>query len=288
VTKTPKDMGYSGRMPWKQTSVMNERTILISEYLSGDYSVSELARRRGVSRKTIYKWIERYERDPGGGLKDLARAPHRHPNAMSPEMEQRILQWKAQRPLWGAPKIHSRLRDDPKCPAESTVSLVLQRHGLTRRARRRAGATPTAGPLAVPLGPNALWCIDFKGWVSLGNGRRCDPLTVTDAYSRYLLCCQGIEGSTGWLTVRPLLEAIFREYGLPTAIRSDNGPPFASVGLGGLSRLSIWWLRLGIAVERIAPGHPEQKRPARTPAPDFERGGFKSAQRQPVLPAASL
>lgn len=237
---------------------MNERVILISEYLSGDYCLSVLARRRGISRKTAYKWIQRYEADPAEGLEDLSRRPHHHPNALSEGMVQRILEWKDRYPLWGAPKIHSKLKGLADCPAESTVSNVLFRLGLTRKARRRSKATPTAGPLANIQAANQVWCADFKGWFRTGDGRRCDPLTISDAYSRYLLCCRGISGSTGWLTVKPLFERTFREHGLPRAIRTDNGSPFASVGLMGLSPLSVWWLRLGIELERIEPGHPEQ------------------------------
>jgi len=238
--------------------MMDERTILAGEYLLGDYTISELARRRGISRKTAYKWLERYERENVAGLEDLSRAPHHHPNAISAEMELRILEWKVRRPLWGAPKIHSKLKALADCPAESTVSNVLRRHGLTRALRRRRGATPSAGPLEQSRGANEIWCADFKGWFRTGDGQRCDPLTISDAYSRYLLCCRGLGGSTGGLIVKPLFEAIFREYGMPAAIRTDNGPPFASAGLGGLSVLSVWWLRLGIRLERIQPGHPEQ------------------------------
>jgi len=232
--------------------------IMIGEHLSGVASIAELARRRGVSRKTAHKWIARYDRESEAGLQDRSRAPHHHPNAVSAEVERLILEWKARYPLWGAPKIHSKLLGRADCPAESTVSNVLQRHGLTRQVRRRARATPSPGPLGTALGPNDLWCVDFKGWFLTGNGRRCDPLTISDAYSRYLLCCQGLSGSTGRRVVQPLFERVFREYGLPVAIRSDNGSPFASVGLAGLSQLSVWWLRLGIALERIVPGHPEQ------------------------------
>lgn len=231
---------------------------MISDYLSGDYSIAELARRRGVSRKTVYKWIARYEREPAPGLADASRAAHHHPNAISPQVEAAILAWKAQRPLWGAPKIHSKLTGRADCPAESSVSNVLRRHGLTRQVRRRHPVPSNGGPMQGLLGPNELWCVDFKGWFRLGNGERCDPLTMTDAYSRYLLCCQGMVGATGQLAVQPLFENIFREYGLPVAIRSDNGAPFASTGLGRLSQLSVWWLRLGIGLDRIAPGHPEQ------------------------------
>jgi transposase InsO family protein len=245
-------------MPWKETCVKNERTVMISEYLSGDFSVAELARRRGISRKSVYKWIERYEAGKEPWFEDESRAARHHPNAISPEMEKSILEWKARRPLWGAPKIHSKLKGQADCPAESTVSNVLQRHGLTRQVRRRMPIQSNAGPMHRLVGPNELWCVDFKGWVRMGNGERCDPLTVSDAYSRYLIGCQGIVGTTGQLVVQPLFESIFREYGLPLAIRSDNGPPFASTGLGRLSRLSVWWLRLGIGLERIDPGHPEQ------------------------------
>lgn len=251
-------MGYSGRMPWKETCVINERTIMISEYLSGDYSIAELARRRGISRKTAHKWIGRYAADPVVGLADRSRAPRHHPQALAPELERAILTWKARRPQWGAPKIHSKLRGEPGCPAESTVSNVLRRHGLSRQQRRRARATPNAEPMIRAAGANEVWCVDFKGWFRLGNGRRCDPLTISDAWSRYLLCCQGICGTTGWVTVQPLFERVFREYGLPGRIRSDNGAPFASQGLGGLSPLAVWWLQLGIGLERIQPGHPEQ------------------------------
>jgi transposase InsO family protein len=244
-------------MPWKATNVMDERVKMISDYLIGDHSIAEIARRRGVSRKTAHKWIGRYQREPAGGLRDRSRAPRAHPNAVSAGTERSILEWKKKYPLWGAPKIHSKLLGREDCPVESTVSNILKRHGLTRQARRRARAKPTVGPPAAVLGPNDEWCVDFKGWFLTGNGRRCDPLTISDAYSRYLLCCQGM-GFTGGRTVQPLFERVFREYGLPLAIRSDNGAPFASAGLGGLSRLSVWWLRLGIGLERIEPGHPEQ------------------------------
>ena len=258
VTETPRHMGYSFGMPWKKTCAMHERTIMMGEYLSGDYSIAELARRRGVSRKTVHKWIRRYEADSERGLGDGSRAPHTHPNAISQDLVDEILDWKAKRSLWGAPKIHSKLLARPDCPAESTVSNVLKRFGLTRQVRRRHRAVGNAGPMQHLTGPNELWCVDFKGWFRLGNGQRCDPLTISDAYSRYVMCCQAIVGFTGMRTVQPLFEATFREYGLPLAIRSDNGAPFASTGLAGLSQLAVWWLRLGIKVERIDPGHPEQ------------------------------
>src|SRR5215469_11123564 len=246
-------------MPWKEKTVMDERMMLLSEHLTGQYSLSQLAQRRGISRKTAYKWIGRYLQAGPEGLKDKSRAAHHHPNAISAEMEEAILDWKEQRPRWGAPKIHSKLREEPDCPAESTVSNVLKRHGLTKaRGRRRAHATPTPGPLRVAQEPNEVWGADFKGWRRLGDGSRCDTLTITDTYSRYLLCCRALSGPMNGEVVRHWFEEVFKEHGLPRIIRTDNGPPFASVALGGLSVLSLWWLRLGIAVERIAPGHPEQ------------------------------
>lgn len=237
---------------------MDERAIMIGEYLSGDYSISQLARRRGISRKTAYKWIGRYAQRSVEGLRDLSRAPRHHPNAITVAMEERILEWKARYPLWGAPKIHSQLSHLEDCPAESTVGNILQRWGLTRQRRQRRRASPGVCSWEEPNEANELWCADFKGWFRTGDGRRCDPLTISDAFSRYLLCCRGICGSIGVEVVKPLFEVTFRKYGLPRGIRTDNGSPFASTGLGGLSVLSVWWLRLGIKLERIEPGCPEQ------------------------------
>ncbi len=237
---------------------MSERMQMVSQYVSEGDSVSELARWYGVSRKTVYKWLERYAQRGVPGLEELSRAPHHQPHALTEQMEQRILAWKEKKPLWGAPKIHAQLVGQPDCPCESTVSNVLARHGLVRKARRRPEATPSASPLGHCTGPNQVWCADLKGHFRLGNGQRCDPLTISDAHSRYLLCCQGLWGHTGSLVVKPLFIATFREYGMPQAIRTDNGSPFASIGLGGLSPLSVWWLDLGIRLERISPGQPQQ------------------------------
>jgi transposase InsO family protein len=239
---------------------MNERTVLIGEFLGDGYSVSELARRRGISRKTALKWIERYEQEGWKGLEDRSRAPHHQAQGICAEMEQRILEFKARWPLWGAPKIHVKLQQYADCPSESTVSNVLQRHGLSRKLRRRRplGATASQGPLGPCQEANQVWCADFKGWFRTRDGQRCEPLTISDAHTRYLLCCQVIGTSTSLVTVGPIFEATFREYGLPEAIRTDNGPPFASNGLAGLTELSVWWLRLGIRVERIQPGQPQQ------------------------------
>lgn len=238
---------------------MNERTKMIAEYLEEGYSVSELARRRGISRKTAWKWIRRYERLGARGLEDQSRAPARQARAISEKAERAILEFKARWPLWGAPKIRVKLLEAGAAPSESTISNVLRRHGLSRKLRRtRRQATPSAPPLEHCQEANALWCADFKGWFYTGDGRRCEPLTISDAHSRYLLCCQAVATSIAMTSVQPLFVATFREYGLPRAIRTDNGPPFASSGLAGLTELSVWWLRLGIDLERIQPGHPQQ------------------------------
>ena len=249
-------------MPWKQTDTMTERVKLMTEYLKGESSVSELSRRYGVSRPIVYKWVERYEQESWAGLEERSRAPHRQARALSAELEEQILEFKRRWPDWGAPKLRQKLLEQvgaERCPAESTVSVVLQRHGLVKARRRRRAAVPGGGgPLAETTEANRVWCVDFKGWWRTRNGERCEPLTVSDAWSRYLLRCVAVRGGTGTELVQPHFERLFREYGLPEALRSDNGAPFASTGLGGLTKLSVWWLRLGIRLERIRPGCPQE------------------------------
>jgi len=252
-------MGYSRSMPWKETCVMKERIGLVKDYLSGDYGIGELAQEYEVSRKTVYKWLERFEEEGWKGLEDQSRAPDHHPNAVGEEIQRAILEIKGKKPFWGAPKIRTKLVEQLKgCPAESTISEILKRHGLSQRAKRRRRATPSQPPMSQCGQCNEVWSADFKGWFRTGNGQKCTPLTISDGYSRYLLCCQSVEQAVEGLTVQPLFVKTFREYGLPKSIRTDNGAPFASTGLGGLSRLSVWWIRLGIQLERIEPGCPEQ------------------------------
>jgi transposase InsO family protein len=248
-------------MAWKETCVMSERVKLINDYLSGEHAISELALEYEVSRKTVYKWIGRQVAAGWAALADESRAPRTHPNAVALEVERALLDLKARRPLWGAPKLRHKLLEQfgpERCPAESTVSELLRRHGLSRVGRRRRRAVPSEQPFGQCLGANEVWCADFKGWFRTGDGNKCTPLTISDAYSRYLLCCQGLDGQTGMVTVQPLFIATFREYGMPRAIRTDNGPPFATSGLAGLSQLAVWWVRLGIGLERIEPGEPQQ------------------------------
>ena len=238
---------------------MSERIHLINDYESGDYGISELAQQYQVSRKTIYKWLERFEQEGWAGLEDQSRAPEHHPNAVSEQVERAILELKARKPLWGAPKLRAKLLEQVDgCPAESTISEILRRHGLSHRAKRRRRATPSQQPLRHCQECNQVWSADFKGWFRTTNGSKCTPLTISDGYSRYLLCCQSVEKTVEGLTVKPLFIKTFREYGMPENMRTDNGTPFASTGLGGLSRLSVWWVRLGIQLERIEPGCPQQ------------------------------
>ena len=171
---------------------MSERIQMIGSWMGGDYAVSELAAEYGISRKTAYKWIERFEAGGAAALEDRSRAPRHHPNAVDEEVERSLLELKAQRPLWGAPKLRRKLElalGAEQCPAESTVSAILRRHGLSRIARRRRRAVPSAQPFAACASANAVWCADFKGWFRTGDGNKCTPLTISDGHSRYLLRC---------------------------------------------------------------------------------------------------
>ncbi len=247
-------------MPWKECSVTQERLRFVARLLEGE-GMSEVCREFGISRKTGYKIFDRY-RDQGlDALADRSRRPVRYANQLPDQVERLIVDLKRDKPHWGARKIREllvrKLAGEVRLPAKSTVHAVLDRHGLVKRARgRRNRATGT--PLSVAAAPNALWCADFKGEFKLGNGRYCYPLTVSDQASRYLLLCEALE-LTREAPVIEAFQQLFRDRGLPGAIRSDNGLPFASPnGLYNLSRLSVWWLRLGIAIERIKPGHPQQ------------------------------
>lgn len=240
---------------------MKERLKLVSLYETGRYTVSELARLSGVSRKTAHKWLGRFAREGISGLDDLSRAPHHRPDATPAEVVVALVRAKQAHPTWGPAKLLPPPDGDPEIvrawPAVSTRGRILGLHGLVTRRRYRRRTAPWFRPFIGADRPNSVWCADFKGWIRTGDGTRCDPLTITDACTRMLLCCE-ILTRTDYNHVRAVLERVFREYGLPFAIRTDNGPPFASVGAGGLSPLSVWWIKLGIMPERIKPGHPEQ------------------------------
>jgi transposase InsO family protein len=240
---------------------MKERLQLISLYETGNYTVAELSEHFRVSRKTAYKWLDRFQQEGVAGLKERSRAPHHHPNATPVETVSAVLRAKAAHPSWGPAKLKPGPQEPEEVadawPAVSTRGAILARQGLVRPRRRRRRVVPWIQPFRHCDGPNAVWCADFKGWFRTQDGQRCDPLTISDAFSRMLLGCQ-IVAKADYPHVRPVFERVFQEYGLPLAIRTDNGPPFASVGAGGLSPLAAWWIKLGILPERIAPGHPEQ------------------------------
>jgi transposase InsO family protein len=239
---------------------MDERLRFVARLLDGE-AMSEVCREFGVSRKTGYKIFDRYKEHGLEALSDRSRRPVRYANQLPPQIESLIVRCKQGKPHWGARKIREllvrRLDGDFRVPAKSTVHAVLCRHGLVKipgRPRRRAEGTG----LSPGTAPNDLWCADFKGEFRLGDGRYCYPLTVTDHASRFLLMCEALESTREDLAVTAF-EQLFKDRGLPLAIRSDNGVPFASPnGLFNLSKLSVWWLRLGVAIERIKSGHPQQ------------------------------
>ncbi len=246
-------------MPWQECNLVDERLKFVARLLDGE-KMAALCREFGISRKTGYKIFNRYQSCGLEGLFDRSRRPYRHANQLPFQVERTILRIKRERPSWGAPKIREKLlRGYPtiKPPATSTVHAVLDRHGLVRRRKpRRYKAKGT--PLQDTKRPNGLWCADYKGEFRLGNRQYCYPLTISDYSSRYLLACEALE-STKEPYAFTTFERVFREYGLPDAIRTDNGVPFSAPNaLYGLSKLSVWWLRLGIAIERIKPGHPQQ------------------------------
>jgi putative transposase len=238
---------------------MDERLRFVARLLEGE-KMAPLCAEFGISRKTGYKIYDRYKDTGVTAFTDRSRRPYRQANRLPAPIEATIVRLKREYPGWGAPKIREKLRQrvtPPLLPAISTVHAVLDRHGLVHRRRhRRPGPTPT--PLSRPTEPNALWCADYKGEFLLGNQRYCYPLTITDFASRYLLACEALS-TTQERYAFSVFERAFQEFGLPEAIRTDNGVPFASAhALYGLSKLAVWWLRLGIQLERIAPGHPEQ------------------------------
>jgi putative transposase len=238
---------------------MDERLRFVARLLDGE-KMAALCREFDISRKTGYKIFQRYQDCGLDGLTDRSRRPYRYANRLPFQIEKLIVQLKRERPSWGAPKIREKLRrlhSDIQTPAISTVHAVLFRHGLVHHGRkRRHKAQGTT--LSRPLTPNELWCADYKGEFMLADRRYCYPLTISDFASRYLFTCEALS-TTQEVYAFTVFERTFKEFGLPTAIRTDNGVPFASAhALFGLSKLSVWWLRLGIRIERIKPGHPEQ------------------------------
>lgn len=264
-------------MAWKETCRVDERRRFMAEWErqseqgGGRINMSALCRAFGVSRQTGYKWLRRYV-SAGRSIKileDLSKRPKRSPGATPDAIVKVILEARRMHPGWGARKLRAWLLlraawllqskgvDPASLPTPSTFGAVLRREGLTRPRPKRWRTPPSEQPFATTTAPNGTWCVDFKGQFRTQDGRQCYPLTIMDAFSRKLLCCKALYVPEG-RRVRKEFEAIFAAYGLPAAIRSDNGPPFASVGLGGLSSLSIWWTQLRIRHERIEPGKPQQ------------------------------
>lgn len=247
-------------MPWTEWTIMDQREQFVSDYLTGGYTKGALCAVYGISRPTGDKWLARYHAYGVAGLADLSRRPHRQPHQTPAALVAAIIAMKHRHPSFGPKKIRDRLRavaPEQAWPVDSTVGGILRRAGLVhpRRLRRRVPADPhwlSQGTAAAPT-----WSADFKGDFRVGTGARCYPLTVLDHASRYLLQCQGLRQPTT-AAVQPWFAWLFQEYGLPTTIRTDNGPPFASRALGGLSRLAAWWVRLGIRPERIRPGTPSE------------------------------
>ena len=247
-------------MPWRAASPMDQRTQFIADHLRDTLSITELCELYGISRKTGYKWIDRYLRHGPAGLEELSRRPRRSPNQTGDEIVSAILAARRRHPRWGGRKLLALMRKQhPRwhLPGRSTASEILKRHGLVPRQRRRRRIGHPGKPTSQIVAPNEVWSADFKGQFLTGDGYYCYPLTVADGFSRYLLGCQALS-STAAQGAQPVFTRLFKEYGLPTRIRTDNGVPFATTTLGRLSRLSAWWVRLGILPEFIEPGHPEQ------------------------------
>ena len=239
---------------------MEEKLRFVFEYERDEQTMTELCQSFGIARETGYVWLRRYQQSGIEGLLEANRAAQRHPNQTPTAIEQRVLELRQAHMRWGPRKLKRVLERDQsgrKWPAASTIGELLKREGLVVARKKRRKTAPYSQPLAHADGPNRVWCADFKGWFRAKNGERVDPLTISDACSRYLLRCQAVE-KTDTARVQAIFEAAFREYGLPQAIRTDNGAPFASTAIAGWSRLAVWWIKLGIVPERIEAGHPEQ------------------------------
>jgi putative transposase len=247
-------------MPWRETAPMKERLRFVTDGERDLYSMVELCERYGISRKTGYKWVARYEREGPDGLRERSRAPRHCPHRMAADVAAAICAGRRQHPSWGPEKIlHWLKRRQPELemPATSTAGDLLARRGLVKKRRRRRHYTHPGVVPPTTDRPNDLWTADFKGHFRTRDGIYCYPLTVADQHTRYLLGCHGLLSTKGQ-GVRPVFDRLFREYGLPRAIRTDNGVPFATTGIHGLSQLNVWWIRLGLQHQRILPASPQQ------------------------------
>ena len=247
-------------MPWQESCAMDERICFIADCTSGLWTMTELCERHAISRKTGYKWLERYRLEGAAGLAERSCAPLVHGRATAEHLVDAIVALRLERPSWGPRKIVAKLalgQPEVSWPSSSTAGEILKRAGLVCGRRLRRRAPPRMGQLTVPQHANHVWGVDHKGWIRLGDGSRAEPLTMTDGFSRYLISLTAT-GSTRHDEAQPLFDRAFRDHGLPEVIRSDNGSPFASTGTTGLTALSVWWIKLGIRHERIDPGSPQQ------------------------------
>ena len=247
-------------MAWQETCIMDQRMCFIVACVAGEESVSSLCRHFGISRKTGHKWLSRYRAEGVGGLDDRSRAPLTRPGAVPGDIAALVLSVRHRHPSWGPRKVKAWLEARHRWtgfPAASTIGGLFDRAGLTRPRQRRRRVGPSASPLAACRAPNDVWCADFKGWFLTGDGIRVDPFTLSDAHSRYLLRCQAV-GRADAAHVWPVLASAFHEHGLPRVLRSDNGPPFAGLGVAGLSRFAVTLIKAGVLPDRIAPGKPQQ------------------------------
>ena len=248
-------------MAWRKVLPMDERLRFIFEAQLKFWTITELCKRYGISRKTGYKWINRFDQQGLNGMGERSRAPKHCPHRSADQVVKRVVAERKRHPRWGPKKIAEAIKragTDFSVPAASTIGEILKRQGLVKRRRRRRGALRRwPKTLTQPKRANHVWGVDFKGWFRTANGLRCDPLTASDLYSRFVLDCRALKAQTIQL-VQPAFDTIFTDYGLPEVIRVDNGAPFGSTGPCGLTRLSVWWVQLGIQVEFIEPGHPEQ------------------------------
>ncbi len=247
-------------MPWLETSPVNQRIQFIADYQREVFSTVELARRFDISRKTAYKWLDRYRPDDPASLQDRSRRPRSCPHVTPERIVDALLELRRQHPRWGPKKLLRILRGrrpDWPWPARSTACALLKRHGLVPKRRRRPHPGHPGRPRTSMTAPNEIWTADFKGQFRTRDARYCYPLTIVDGYSRFLLACQGLRTPSHHASY-PVFRRLFHEFGLPRILRTDNGAPFATTALGRLSQLSVWWIRLGIYPELIEPGHPEQ------------------------------
>jgi transposase InsO family protein len=247
-------------MPWKELKPMDQKIQMIADWQTKHFSKTDLSQKYGISRKTVYKWLYRYQKSGIDGLKELSRRPDSSPDQTNQEIIELIIKEKLKNRKRGPKKINAQLKQQyPQLdiPAPSTIGHWLKQNGLVAPRKRRRRVPPYNEPFIKCQSPNAIWSTDYKGQFYTKDGKKCYPLTISDNYSRYLLKCVGLPGPR-YEQTRAVFESAFREYGLPGALRLDNGTPFAGRCIGGLSQLMVWWIQLGIIPERIDKGCPQQ------------------------------